>query len=184
MSRVVLDRDAMDAAKLVHAALDAVSVVCAMSPAALHAAAAFVRGVGATEGEDEKAILDALAAFWEYEALKNAPPLLPALLLPGEEPVPFRYAHSAWPEAFPIPVEALIRATSQYNRRGNPGRTEDTVRGFIESYGEGDAYLLPNVNGDHCLGYRYGSKGHQYLSFPAEPEDLAALYTRYAPKEG
>ena len=37
MSRLVLDTDNMDAARLAHAALDAVSAVCVMSPKALHA---------------------------------------------------------------------------------------------------------------------------------------------------
>lgn len=175
-----LDNDSMDAAKLAHSALACVATAYCMSPAALHAAAAFIREAAACEEHHEARALVALANFWEQSALFRTPSRA-TLLLPDADPQPFRYAHSAWPEAFPIHVEALIRATSRYNRKGNPARTEETVRSFIESYGEGDAYLLPNINGHHCLGYRYGSEGHQYLSFPAEQEDLDILHVRYSP---
>ena len=175
-----LDNDSMDAAKLAHSALACVATAYCMSPAALHAAAAFIREAAACEEHHEARALVALANFWEQSALFRTPSRA-TLWLPYADPQPFRYAHSAWPEAFPIHVEALIRATSRYNRKGNPARTEETVRSFIESYGEGDAYLLPNINGHHCLGYRYGSEGHQYLSFSAEQDDLDILHARYSP---
>jgi len=53
---------------------------------------------------------------------------------------------------------------------------------WIEQYGERlDAYVLPQPNGRHLLGVRYGSEGSQYLSSEAgDPEKVEALLRRYS----
>lgn len=46
----------------------------------------------------------------------------------------------------------------------------------------GDAYLLPQPNGEICMGYRFGPEGSDYWSPPCDQKRAAAIIAKYQPQ--
>ena len=94
-----------------------------------------------------------------------------------------------WEYAIPVPIDELTEChdgLGKYYGTMNPGErilmTKERILSHWNQNGDKvDPYILPQPNGYHSIGIRYGNEGSEYLSPPANPEKTRALLKTYAP---
>lgn len=94
-----------------------------------------------------------------------------------------------WADTVPVPIEEL--AECHYGLNKPCSRLDGdsfilTKEIILEHWRSGksdklDAYILPQPDGDHCIGIRYGNKGSEYLSPFGDKEKVQALLNKYKP---
>lgn len=93
-----------------------------------------------------------------------------------------------WDDAIPVPLEELSECVygigqSCGSKDGSFIMTaEHMLNHWKERSKKLDAYILPQSDGRHCIGVRYGNRGDQYFSPMADLEKVKALYEKYRAK--
>ena len=91
-----------------------------------------------------------------------------------------------WEDAISVPIEELAECHAglgeMYSsiRSGTFTMTKETVLKHWKNAGDKlDAYILPQPDGDHSIGIRYGNDGEDYLSPAGDKEKVQALLDKY-----
>ena len=93
-----------------------------------------------------------------------------------------------WPNPYKVvyvPIEELAECHAGLGQlyRDLDGSTHTlTKEKILEWWGADkkvDAYILPQPSGEHCIGIRYGSEDHQYLSPLGDRTKVASLLRKY-----
>lgn len=135
---------------------------------------------------------DGLAGpFWERVAEKAEEFFPNEFNMVPEKPLKVKAPDwiNPWEDAIPVPIEELAECHEGLDKlygTMKPGERifmskERILEGWKQDADKLDAYILPQPSGYHFIGVRYGAKGSEYLSPPANQEKTRALLEKYSP---